>query len=423
MVGGILSTSNENQLFGRIMQRLTNKQIILGVTGGIAAYKSAELVRQLSGAGADVHVVMTAAGQEFITPLTMQALSGNPVHTTLLDPEAEAGMGHIELARWADLILVAPASADFIARLAQGQGNDLLATLCLATNAPIAIAPAMNQAMWKDSNTQRNVSTLQQDGVIVLGPAHGEQACGDVGPGRMLEPAELTNLSAEQFKFETLTGQHVVITAGPTREPIDPVRYITNHSSGKMGFALAEAAAEAGARVTLISGPVNLTTPERVTRINVGSAQEMYEAAIEQAPQSDIFIASAAVADYTPVTVADQKIKKHPDSMTIELKPTIDIIASIAALKNKPFTVGFAAETQNIIGYARGKLNKKNLNMIIANDVSVEGIGFNSNDNAVIVISTDNQVELPKASKRQLARDIVDLIAQQHSKEQLAHYG
>jgi len=423
MVGGILSTSNENQLFGRIMQRLTNKQIILGVTGGIAAYKSAELVRQLSGAGADVHVVMTAAGQEFITPLTMQALSGNPVHTTLLNPEAEAGMGHIELARWADLILVAPASADFIARLAQGQGNDLLATLCLATNAPIAIAPAMNQAMWKDSNTQRNVSTLQQDGVIVLGPAHGEQACGDVGPGRMLEPAELTNLSAEQFKFETLTGQHVVITAGPTREPIDPVRYITNHSSGKMGFALAEAAAEAGARVTLISGPVNLTTPERVTRINVGSAQEMYEAAIEQAPQSDIFIASAAVADYTPVTVADQKIKKHPDSMTIELKPTIDIIASIAALKNKPFTVGFAAETQNIIGYARGKLNKKNLNMIIANDVSVEGIGFNSNDNAVIVISTDNQVELPKASKRQLARDIVDLIAQQHSKEQLAHYG
>jgi len=423
MVGGILSASNENQLFGRIMQRLTNKQIILGVTGGIAAYKSAELVRQLSGAGADVHVVMTAAGQEFITPLTMQALSGNPVHTTLLNPEAEAGMGHIELARWADLILVAPASADFIARLAQGQGNDLLATLCLATNAPIAIAPAMNQAMWKDSNTQRNVSTLQQDGVIVLGPAHGEQACGDVGPGRMLEPAELTNLTAEQFEFETLTGQHVVITAGPTREPIDPVRYITNHSSGKMGFALAEAAAEAGARVTLISGPVNLTTPERVTRINVGSAQEMYEAAIEQAPQSDIFIASAAVADYTPVTVADQKIKKHPDSMTIELKPTIDIIASIAALKNKPFTVGFAAETQNIIGYARGKLNKKNLNMIIANDVSVEGIGFNSNDNAVIVISTDNQVELPKASKRQLARDIVDLIAQQHSKEQLAHYG
>jgi len=405
------------------MQRLTNKQIILGVTGGIAAYKSAELVRQLTSAGAEVHVVMTPAGQEFITPLTMQALSGNPVHTTLLDPDAEAGMGHIELARWADLILVAPASADFIARLAQGQGNDLLTTLCLATNAPIAIAPAMNQAMWKDSNTQRNITTLQSNHNIIMGPAHGEQACGDVGPGRMLEPAELARLTASQFKFETLTGQHVVITAGPTREPIDPVRYITNHSSGKMGFALAEAAAEAGAQVTLISGPVNLTTPERVTRINVSSAQQMYEAAIEHAPKSDVFIASAAVADYTPIDVADQKIKKHPDSMMIELKPTIDIVARVAAQENKPFTVGFAAETQNVTGYAQGKLTKKNLDMIVANDVSVEGIGFNSDDNAVIVISADNQTELPKASKRQLARNIIDLIAQQRAKKQKAHYG
>jgi len=403
------------------MQRLTNKQIILGVTGGIAAYKSAELVRQLTGAGAEVHVVMTPAGQEFITPLTMQALSGNPVHTTLLDPDAEAGMGHIELARWADLILIAPASADFIARLAQGLGNDLLTTLCLATNAPIAIAPAMNQAMWKDSNTQRNIATLQSNNTVIFGPANGEQACGDVGPGRMLEPAELARLTANQFKFETLTGQHVVITAGPTREPIDPVRYITNHSSGKMGYALAEAAAEAGAQVTLISGPVNLATPERVTRINVSSAQQMYEAAIEQAPKSDVFIASAAVADYTPIDVADQKIKKHPDSMMIELKPTIDIVARVAALENKPFTVGFAAETQNVIGYAQSKLTKKNLDMIVANDVSVEGIGFNSDDNAVIVISADNQTELPKASKRQLARNIVDLIAQQRAKEQKAH--
>jgi len=405
------------------MQRLTNKQIILGVTGGIAAYKSAELVRQLTGSGAEVHVVMTPAGQEFITPLTMQALSGNPVHTTLLDPDAEAGMGHIELARWADLILIAPASADFIARLAQGQGNDLLATLCLATNAPIAIAPAMNQAMWKDSNTQRNIATLQSNNTVIFGPAHGEQACGDVGPGRMLEPAELTRLTANQFKFETLTGQHVVITAGPTREPIDPVRYITNHSSGKMGYALAEAAAEAGAQVTLISGPVTLATPERVTRINVSSAQQMYEAAIEQAPKSDVFIASAAVADYTPIDVADQKIKKHPDSMMIKLKPTIDIVASVAALESKPFVVGFAAETQNVIGYAQGKLTKKNLDMIVANDVSVEGIGFNSDDNAVIVISADHQIELPKASKRQLARNIVDLIAQQRAKKLKAHYG
>lgn len=405
------------------MQRLSNKQIILGVTGGIAAYKSAELVRLLSGAGADVHVVMTQAGQEFITPLTMQALSGNPVHTTLLDPEAEAGMGHIELARWADLILIAPASADFIARLAQGQGDDLLTTLCLATTAPIAIAPAMNQAMWKDNNTQRNVKSLQNNKVVIMGPAHGEQACGDVGPGRMLEPAELTHLTANQFEYNTLTGQHVVITAGPTREPIDPVRYITNHSSGKMGYALAEAAAEAGANVTLISGPVNLATPPRVKRIDVSTAQDMYEAAIEAAAHCDIFIASAAVADYTPVVVADQKIKKHPDSMTIELRPTIDIVASVAALDPKPFTVGFAAETQNVLGYAQGKLNKKKLNMIVANDVSVAGIGFNSDDNAATLIWPEGQLEIPKVSKRQLARSIIESISQQCSKDQHANYG
>ncbi|MEH6357993.1 MAG: bifunctional phosphopantothenoylcysteine decarboxylase/phosphopantothenate--cysteine ligase CoaBC [Pseudomonadales bacterium] len=405
------------------MQRLSNKQIILGVTGGIAAYKSAELVRLLKGAGADVHVVMTKGGQEFITPLTMQALSGNPVHTTLLDPEAEAGMGHIELARWADLILIAPASADFIARLAQGQGDDLLATLCLATTAPIAIAPAMNQAMWKDNNTQRNVKSLQSNSVVIMGPAHGEQACGDIGPGRMLEPAELTHLTANQFEYNTLTGQHVVITAGPTREPIDPVRYITNHSSGKMGYALAEAAAEAGANVTLISGPVNLPTPSRVQRVDVSTAQEMYEAAIESAAQCDIFIASAAVADYTPVSVADQKIKKHPDSMTIELRPTIDIVASVAALEPKPFTVGFAAETQNVLGYAQGKLNKKKLNMIVANDVSVAGIGFNSDDNAATLIWPEGQLEIPKMSKRQLARSIIDTISHQCRKDQNAHYG
>ena len=399
------------------MQRLSNKKIILGVTGGIAAYKSAELVRLLKGAGADVHVVMTQGAQEFITPLTMQALSGNPVHTTLLDPEAEAGMGHIELARWADLILIAPASANFIARLAQGQGDDLLTTLCLATNAPIAVAPAMNQAMWKDNNTQRNVKSLQSNNVVIMGPAHGEQACGDVGPGRMLEPAELTRLTANQFEHNSLTGQHVVITAGPTREPIDPVRYITNHSSGKMGYALAEAAAEAGASVTLISGPVNLNTPERVTRINVSTAQEMYEAAIEAAAQCDIFIASAAVADYTPITVADQKIKKHPNSMTIELRPTIDIVASVAALDPKPFTVGFAAETQNVPGYAQGKLNKKKLNMIVANDVSVSGIGFNSDDNAVTLIWPKGQLDIPKASKRQLARSIIESISQHRSKD------
>lgn len=417
------ATKSLNKLTVNPMQRLTNKHIILGVSGGIAAYKSAELVRQLTAAGADVQVVMTAAGQEFITPLTMQALSGNPVHTTLLDSEAEAGMGHIELARWADLILVAPASADFIARLAQGQGDDLLTTLCLASNAPIAVAPAMNQAMWKDANTQRNIKSLQANGVIALGPAHGEQACGDVGPGRMLEPTELARLTANQFEFNTLTGQHVVITAGPTREPIDPVRYITNHSSGKMGFALAEAAAEAGAQVTLISGPVNLPTPARVKRIDVTSAQDMYEAAIELAPQCNIFIASAAVADYTPIEVADQKIKKHPSSMIIELKPTIDIVASVAALEQKPFTVGFAAETQNVTAYAQDKLKKKKLDMIIANDVSAADIGFNSDDNAVTLISEQTLTELPKASKRQLARTIIAMIAQHCSKEQTSHYG
>ena len=395
------------------MQRLTNKQIILGVTGGIAAYKSAELIRLLTTAGADVRVVMTAAGQEFMTPLTMQALSGNPVHTTLLDPEAEAGMGHIELARWADLILVAPASADFIARLNQGQGDDLLTTLCLATNAPICLAPAMNQAMWKNDHTQRNISQLLDDGITLFGPAHGEQACGDVGPGRMMEPSEIAELTANQFTFESLTGKRVLITAGPTREAIDPVRYISNHSSGKMGFSLAEAAAEAGAQVTLISGPVNLPTPDRVNRINVSSAQDMYEATCERVDDYDIFIASAAVADYTPVTVADQKMKKHTDAMTIELKPTIDIVASVAVRPNKPYTVGFAAETQNVIGYAQGKLEKKKLDMIIANDVSVEGIGFNSDDNAVIVITPDTQTELAKASKRQLARNIISLIANQ----------
>ena len=402
------------------MEQLTNKQIILGITGGIAAYKSAELVRLLKQAGANVRVVMTNAAREFITPLTMQALSGNPVHSTLLDPEAEAGMGHIEQARWADLILVAPASADFMARLATGQGNDLLTTLCLATTAPIAIAPAMNQAMWKDNNTQHNLALLKKNDVVVMGPAHGAQACGDTGPGRMLEPAELARLTANQFQYQSLTGKHLVITAGPTREAIDPVRYITNHSSGKMGYALAEAAIEAGAKVTLISGPVNLAAPPRVKRISVTSAQEMYEAVMKVISDTDIFIASAAVADYTPISAADQKIKKHPDTMTINLKPTQDIVASVAALEHKPFTVGFAAETRNLIEYARGKLKNKNLDMIVANDVSVEGIGFNGDNNAVTVLWNSGQQEFPQASKRQLARQILKLVSEQTNSWQLA---
>ena len=292
------------------MQRLFQKRIIVGIGGGIAAYKSAELVRRLGDLGADVHVVMTRGAREFITPLTLQALSGNPVHTDLLDPKAEAGMGHIELARWADLVLIAPCTADLMSRLVQGSANDLLTTLVLATDAPIALAPAMNQAMWADSATQANAEILNQRGFKLLGPGAGIQACGDIGLGRMLEPELLAQNAADLFAHQALTGKHVVITAGPTREDIDPVRYITNHSSGKMGFSLAEAAAEAGARVTLISGPVHLSTPDRVERINVNSARDML-AACEAAMPCDILIAAAAVADYRPEASAEQIGRAH----------------------------------------------------------------------------------------------------------------
>ncbi|MCF7980768.1 MAG: bifunctional phosphopantothenoylcysteine decarboxylase/phosphopantothenate--cysteine ligase CoaBC [Pseudomonadales bacterium] len=403
------------------MHQLTNKQIILGITGGIAAYKSAELSRLLIDAGANVRVVMTQAAQEFITPLTMQALTGNPVHTKLLDPAAEAGMGHIELARWADIVLIAPASANFMARLAQGRGDDLLTTLCLATHAPIALAPAMNQVMWQDVNTQRNLKSLLEDGKIIMGPAHGAQACGDIGPGRMLEPAELLVLTAKQFELTVLSGKHIVITAGPTREAIDPVRYITNHSSGKMGYALAEAAVEAGAKVTLISGPVSLSAPPRVTLEPVVSAQQMYEAAMRLAPTCDIFIAPAAVADYSPANVAQQKIKSTPKTMMIELKQTTDIVASVAALPDKPYTVGFAAETQDLLGYAQNKLKNKKLDMIVANDVAAEGIGFDSDDNAVTLIWPDRNLTLEQSSKRQIARQIIQTISQHYDPK--IHYG
>ena len=395
------------------MHRLTNKQILLGITGGIAAYKSAELSRLLIDAGATVRVVMTQAAQEFITPLTMQALTGNTVHTKLLDPSTEAGMGHIELARWADIILIAPASANFMARLAQGRGDDLLTTLCLASRAPIALAPAMNQAMWQDVNTQRNLRRLQEDGKIIMGPGHGAQACGDVGPGRMLEPAELLRLTANQFEQYALSGKHLVITAGPTREAIDPVRYITNNSSGKMGYALAEAAVEAGAKVTLISGPVSLSPPPRVKLEAVISAQQMYESALRLAPVCDIFIASAAVADYSPLRVAPQKIKSSPDTMRIELKKTLDIVAAVAAIPDKPYTVGFAAETQDLISYAQNKLKNKKLDMIVANDVSTKGIGFDSDDNAVTLIWPERSINLEQSSKRQIARQIITAISQQ----------
>jgi phosphopantothenoylcysteine decarboxylase/phosphopantothenate--cysteine ligase len=403
------------------MQQLNNKQILLGVTGGIAAYKSADLIRRLQDHGANVTVVMTAAAQQFITPLTLQALSGNPVHCELLDPAAEAAMGHIELARWADLVLVAPASADFMARLATGQADDLLTTLCLATDATIAIAPAMNQAMWRDSATQNNLRTLQQNQIAIFGPGEGSQACGDIGLGRMLEAEQLAALAAEQFQSRALDGIKMVITAGPTREAIDPVRYISNHSSGKMGFALAEAAVEAGASVTLIAGPVALPTPPRVNRMDVSSAAEMHQAAIDTLADCDIFIGSAAVADYRPAAISEQKIKKSATAMSIELVRNPDIIADVAAHSLRPFTVGFAAETEHLIAHAQTKLEKKKLDLVIANDVSNTDIGFNSDNNAVSLIWQGGDQTLPISSKQQLARKLIDEIANRfHSSRETA---
>ena len=399
------------------MQRLTNRRILLGISGGIAAYKCAELVRLLSKAGAEVRVIMTSGAMEFITPLTMQALSGNPVHHALLDPEAEAGMGHIELAKWADLLLIAPASANLISRLAQGMGNDLLTTVCLATDAPICLAPAMNQAMWRDPMTQANMERLQAahgDNLTVIGPDAGEQACGDVGPGRMMEPEAIATAVADRFDTGLLDGVSVVITAGPTREAIDPVRYISNHSSGKMGYALAAAARDAGARVTLISGPVTIPAPDRVQVVHVTSALDMLQAAQSELEHCQIFIASAAVADYRPASVADQKVKKSTDELNIQLIKNPDIIATVAAHEPHPFTVGFAAETQDVEHYARDKLARKNLDLIVANDVSRTDIGFNSDDNAVSVFWPEGQQRFDTMNKHTLARALIELIAGQY---------
>ncbi len=394
------------------MSSLANKQILLGVTGGIAAYKSADLVRRLQDAGASVQVVMTPAAQEFITPLTLQALSGNPVHTQLLDPEAEAGMGHIQLARWADLVLIAPASADFMARLTQGMGNDLLTSICLATAAPIALAPAMNQGMWRNQATQTNLDLLIERKIHIFGPADGGQACGDIGPGRMLEPLQLVDATASLFATGSLAGKTLVITAGPTREAIDPVRYLSNHSSGKMGYALAEAAAEAGAKTILISGPTQLKTPPRVQRIDVTSAQQMFDASMAAADSCDVFIAAAAVADYRPAQAAPQKLKKGADeSITLTLVKNPDIVANVAALPKRPFTVGFAAESENLLDYGRAKLVHKKLDLVIANNISDSRIGFNSDDNAVTVIDEHSSHELSQRSKQQLARELIALIA------------
>ncbi|WP_337842794.1 bifunctional phosphopantothenoylcysteine decarboxylase/phosphopantothenate--cysteine ligase CoaBC [Rheinheimera sp.] len=398
---------------------LANKRILLGITGGIAAYKSADLIRRLKERGADVRVIQTDAAREFITPLTLQALSGNPVSHSLLDPAAELAMGHIELAKWADLVLVAPASADTIARIAHGMANDLLSTCILATAAPVAIAPAMNQQMYKNIATQANIDRLKQHHFYIWGPAAGEQACGDVGPGRMLEPLQLAELVVQFFqpKPQLLQGLTVTITAGPTREAIDPVRYISNHSSGKMGFALAQAAAELGAKVQLIAGPVNLPTPAGVQRIDVQSADEMYQQALALATNCHIFIGCAAVADYKVAQVAEQKLKKTSDEgISLQLVKNPDIIAAVAALRqSRPFTVGFAAETQDVANYAKQKLQKKQLDLICANDVSVPGQGFNAEQNALTAYWADGEQAFALQEKSQLAEQLISLIYKRYS--------
>lgn len=404
------------------MARLDDRKILLGVTGGIAAYKSAELVRRLREAGAEVRVVMTPGACTFITPLTMQALSGNPVHRELLDEGAEAAMGHIELARWAELVLVAPASANFIARLAHGLANDLLSTLCLATTAPICIAPAMNQGMWRAAATRHNCTVVEERGVLLLGPAAGDQACGDIGPGRMLEPAELLAAVQARFGGGPLAGVRVMVNAGPTREAIDPVRYISNNSSGRMGFALAAAAVAAGASVTLVAGPVGLPTPTGVTRIDVESAAQMHDAVIARLDATDIFIGCAAVADYRPAAPATQKIKKSATTMQLELVRNADILAAVTAREAPPFTVGFAAETRDVLDYARAKLEAKRLDLIIANDVSRTDIGFDSEHNEVTLLARDETVPLPRSPKTRLAHDLMAAIAARYRARHLLEH-
>ena len=393
------------------MSNLANKRIILGITGGIAAYKSAEIARRLQDHGAQVRVVMTEAATEFIRPLTLQALTGHPVHTDLLDAEAEAAMGHIQLARWADLLLVAPATANFIATMVHGSANSLLGAIYLATAAKTAVAPAMNQAMWSHPACQENIQALKSRGTLIIEPETGAQACGDVGPGRLQQPDIVVERLADLFNTNLLAGKKVVITAGPTRESIDPVRYISNHSSGKMGYALATAMAEAGATVTLISGPVSLDQPQRCQIIDVICAEDMLNAATDAVKDADIFIAAAAVADYRVAQISEQKIKKKSDKMTLKLVKNPDIVSILSNSNPKLFVVGFAAETENIASCAKQKLVQKKLDAIIANDVSRADIGFNADNNEVLWIDAESHQHLGKKSKALLARDIVELIA------------
>ncbi len=389
---------------------LAGKKILLGVTGGIAAYKSPDLVRRLRERGADVQVVMTAGAREFVTPLTFQAVSGRTVRDELFDSAAEAAMGHIELARWADLILVAPATADFLARLAGGHADDLLATLCLATDKAIAVAPAMNRLMWSNVATQDNMRLLTERGIAVLGPGSGDQACGETGDGRMLEPTEIAeHVSRLLGGRGPLAGVRVLITAGPTRERVDPVRFISNRSSGKMGFAVAAAARAAGADVVLVAGPVSLPTPPGVRRVDVESAADMLAAVEREVERTAIFIGTAAVADYRPANPAGQKIKKNSPELEVAMERTVDILASVAGRANRPFVVGFAAETEQLEHYARGKLQKKNLDMIAANDVSNDKV-FERDENTLLVLWPDGRQDIGPGAKDMVAEELVALI-------------
>jgi phosphopantothenoylcysteine decarboxylase/phosphopantothenate--cysteine ligase len=394
---------------------MQGKRILLGVTGGIAAYKSADLVRRLIERGAQVQVVMTAAAREFVTPTTFQAVSGRPVRTDLWDAQAEAAMGHIELARWADVVLIAPASADFLARLTHGLADDLLTTLCLATTAPIAVAPAMNHMMWLNAATKANVESLTARGIRILGPAVGDQACGEYGPGRMLEPLEIASKIQSLFvRGGPLLGRRVVVTAGPTRECIDPVRFVSNRSSGKMGYAVAQALYETGAEVVLISGPVSLPTPAGVRRIDVESAEQMYAAVQRELPGTAIFVGTAAVADYRPVCCAEQKIKKTNESLSLEMTRTTDILSQVSQYPQRPFVVGFAAETTAVEQHAHGKLIAKNLDLIAANEVG-HTKAFDCDENSLLVLwRGGGRVELPSSSKRELARSLTGLIVERY---------
>jgi phosphopantothenoylcysteine decarboxylase / phosphopantothenate---cysteine ligase len=392
------------------MKVLQNKRILLGVSGGIAAYKSADLLRRLREQGAEVQVVMTRGACEFITPLTMQALSGRPVHTELLDHDSEAGMGHIELSRWSDVILVAPASANFISRLTHGMADDLLSTLCLAADVPILLAPAMNQQMWRNPATQANIQTISQRKIGILGPADGEQACGEVGPGRMLEPLQLVQALEALFQNSSLAGKHIIVTAGPTREAIDPVRYISNRSSGKMGYAMARAALEAGANVTLVSGPVDIKAPDQINCVMVNTAAEMRDAVLSKAEGADIFIAAAAVADYRCEEVAEHKIKKSVETLSLKLQKNPDVLADVASLDSNLFTVGFAAETESLKENAIRKLESKGLDMIAANLVG-NNLGFDKDDNALEVFWSGGSLSLQTAPKDKLARQLLHAIS------------